>query len=69
MDITEDNDAYFQELEEELGIPLDQEFKNWYAVTERDQGDEMTQEYPNTPEEAFRKKVKGAIFRKTGASV
>lgn len=53
---------YFENLEEELGITLDQEQRNWYVKMAATQGDKMRQEYPSTPEEAFEKLLKGAIF-------
>lgn len=43
--------AYFEELEKQ-GIKLTKEQKNWYAAESRSI-DNMKQEYPSTPEEAF----------------
>ena len=53
---------YFEELEHELGEKVDKRFKNFYTRKWREQKDKTTQEYPNTVEEAFSRKVRGAIF-------
>ena len=56
---------YFQELQDEHGIVLQPEQKNWYIKKREEQGDAaMTQEYPTTPEEAFRGVVDGAVYAK-----
>lgn len=44
---------YFAELKEKHGIELDAEQQAWYAVKSRLFKDDMKQEYPSTPEEAF----------------
>ena len=53
---------YFEQLEAEEGIRLTQEQINWYVKKEAEQGDDMKQEYPATPAEAFERMLKGAIF-------
>lgn len=54
---------YFNELQEQ-GIELTQGQKNWYAIKADQQGDDMHQEYPSTPEEAFQGSMKGAFYTK-----
>lgn len=44
---------YFAAVEQRMGITLTAEQKQWYIGKERTQGEEMKQEFPSTPEEAF----------------
>jgi hypothetical protein len=44
----------FRDLEADHGIHLDNDQKNWYIMTERTNRDDMQEQYPSTPEEAFR---------------
>ncbi len=44
---------YFESLEEELNIRLTQQQKNFWIMQYRELGDDIYQEYPATPEEAF----------------
>lgn len=53
---------YFAELEAEHDIALTQSQRNWYIKKSAEQDEDMKQEYPATPEEAFAKMLKGAIF-------
>ena len=53
---------YFQELEEEEGVVLTKAQKAWYVKKAQEQGDNMKQEYPATPQEAFEKLLIGSIF-------
>lgn len=55
---------YFLELESNLNISLDEDFKSWYYRIWLSLGDKMRREFPNTPEEAFQVFLKGAIFAK-----
>ena len=55
---------YFEELEENNGIILSQEQKNWYTKKYETQQDEMKREYPSTPEEAFAAAVIGSFYAK-----
>lgn len=71
--ITERDHKYFNSLEAKLDITLDPEQRAWYCAT-RDQdfsGDQeqMWQEYPSTPAEAFQKSVEGTYFREQMATV
>lgn len=53
---------YFKQLEQEEGITLSKAQRMWYAKKKEEQGDDMKQEYPATPQEAFEKLLKGVIF-------
>ena len=44
---------YFAAVEQRMGITLTDSQKQWYIGKERTQGEEMKQEFPSTPEEAF----------------
>lgn len=61
--ITEEMEKYFRELGDQ-GINLTQGQKYWYVLKSEQQGDEMQQEYPSTPEEAFQGSMKGAFYTK-----
>ena len=53
---------YFEMLEAENDIRLSQAQKAWYVKKADEQGDAMNEEYPSTFEEAFMKRLEGAIF-------
>lgn len=53
---------YFNKLELDLDIRLDQQQRNWYAVQERVLGDKLKQEYPSTITEAFLSKSDAYYF-------
>lgn len=53
---------YFEQLEQEEGIVLNAERRAWYVKKAQEQGDEMKQEFPSTPQEAFEKLLVGVIF-------
>ena len=55
---------YFTHLEEQYGIKLDQEQRNWYFKKKQEQKDEMFSEYPSTIAEAFRANIEGAYYGK-----
>lgn len=61
--ITEEKSKYFSELES-AGIDLTDAQKAWYILKSTTQGDEMTQEFPSTPDEAFLGSLKGAYYTK-----
>lgn len=52
---------YFAKLELE-GIPLTDRQKAWYVVKEREQGPDMKNEHPSTPEEAFAVTLEGTYY-------
>ena len=53
---------YFNALEAKHGIKLSLEQKAWYAKKQAVQGEDMKQEYPSTPDEAFEQTIQGAYF-------
>ncbi len=61
--LTVEDRAYFDKLAGQ-GIKLSPEQKAWYAKKAIDQGDEMSREYPSTPDEAFEAAIEGAYFSK-----
>lgn len=66
MRLTDKDIEYFEQVEAETGVTIDQEQRAWYVLT-RDQDfsgqhERMWQEYPSTPEEAFRASTQGAYY-------
>jgi hypothetical protein len=59
--ITQEMQKYFNELEYK-DIYLRPEQKAWYVLKSNQQGDDMRQEYPATPEEAFMGSMQGAYY-------
>ena len=53
---------YFNKLQAELGITIDDRQRAWYVKEQETQGKKMKQEYPSTPEEAFEQAIEGAVF-------
>jgi hypothetical protein len=53
---------YFNKMEKELDIELEPAQRAWYVEKEKIQGDDMKQEYPSTPQEAFEVSLEGKIF-------
>ncbi len=53
---------YFEQLEIEHGVELSTPQRAWYIKKAAKQGEDMKREFPSTPEEAFEKLLKGAIF-------
>lgn len=51
--ISKEMTSYFEKVESELGITIDQGQRNWYVKKADTQGEYMTREYPSTAEEAF----------------
>ena len=61
--ITPEYEEYFDRLHRENShIKLSMPQKRWYVKKALEQGEDMKQEYPATPEEAFDQQLKGAIF-------
>ena len=56
--------SYFDTLEKKLNIIILDSQKAWYQSKVEELGDDMKQEYPSYPEEAFEQSVEGTIFRK-----
>lgn len=62
--ITKEDAEYFSKIELELGITLTQEQKNFYIAKKQELGDEIKQEYPSTPDEAFNAAKDGRYYAK-----
>ena len=64
--INDKDRAYFQGIEGETGILLDQQQRNWYVATRESEfsGDpeKMWQEYPSTAKEAFQVSTEGTYY-------
>ncbi len=58
------HDKYFSELEERLSRDVTQEQRNFWLMMYRELGDDIYQEYPATPEEAFLVTRKGTYWAK-----
>lgn len=61
--------AYFLKLKIEHGIELTAWQMAWYTKKQAEQRDDMKQEYPSTPEEAFEASVEGAYFSREMAAL
>jgi len=61
--LSTENKDYFDELEFKHGINLTPGQKAWYVKKLETQGDDMKQEFPSTPDEAFEIAVQGAYYR------
>lgn len=55
-------ETYFKDLEEELDIVLTDNQKWWYVKKCEELGEDITQEYPATPEEAFMSAKDGSYY-------
>ena len=60
--ITDKLAEYFVELLTKHGIKLTAEQRAWYAKKLEEQGDDMKQEFPSTPDEAFEVAIEGAFY-------
>ncbi len=60
--VGDDDNAYFDKIESEIGVTISQQKRNWYVTEERVQGGNMKREYPSTPDEAFEQALEGAIY-------
>lgn len=60
--IPEAHQMYFEELERQHGIVLDDGQKAWYSQKAAQQKDDMRREFPSYPEEAFDAPVEGAYY-------
>jgi hypothetical protein len=60
--ITKELANYFNKIEADIGIELDDEQRKWYAKKAEIQGEDMKREFPSTPKEAFEQAVEGAYF-------
>jgi len=62
VDIPSKVEDYFQELEVDHGIVLTDTQKWWYAKKYEELGDDIKQEYPTFPDEAFESSQSGSYF-------
>lgn len=62
--ITDKHAKYFSSIEDETGISITREQKNFWIAQERELGDRVYQEYPATPTEAFMATKDGAYYVK-----
>jgi hypothetical protein len=68
QDITPTHEKYFDSIEAELNVTISAEQKNFWIAQYRELGDYIYQEYPATPEEAFRKNLDGAYYARAYTS-
>lgn len=59
--ISQELEEYFRTVEEQ-GVQLDMEQKWWYAAKHAELGNDIKQEYPTFPEEAFLQPVEGTYY-------
>lgn len=57
-------EEYFESLRIKHGIELSREQKNWYVKKYESLEEDMWQEFPSTPEEAFSTSLEGAYYKK-----
>ena len=60
---TQQFEKYFASLEKKLNITIAQEQKYWYVSKADELGEDMKQEYPSYPEEAFEQSVEGTYYQ------
>lgn len=64
VEIPEEMQEYFLGLEQQHGIYLFPQQQAWYVKKAESQGDNMKQEYPSHPEEAFEATTEGRYYAK-----
>lgn len=66
--ISKDEHDYFDKIESEIGEEIDIEQRAWWVETRDNEfsgaDEKMWQEYPSTPDEAFKKSAAGAYYTK-----
>lgn len=60
--ITKGMRQYFDELETQIKVKIDEWQRAWYVTKADEQGEDMKREYPSTPKEAFEQAIIGAYF-------
>lgn len=60
--VTQEMEAYFAQVEAQMGVTLDTGQRAWYVKKAEQQGDDIKREYPSTPKEAFEASIEGAYF-------
>lgn len=61
---TTEFERYFEDLENKLDITITQPQKWWYVSKVDELGEDMKQEYPAYPDEAFEQSVEGSYYQK-----
>lgn len=62
-EISRELTEYFEKLEAFLSITINRTQKNWYVSKQDELGEDMKQEYPTYPEEAFEQTVEGMYYK------
>ena len=62
--LTEEQEEYFERLELEVGFRICDERRWFWVMQYRELGDDIYQEYPSTPDEAFQASRDGAYYAK-----
>lgn len=60
--LTQDDEKYFTDVEDQIGRKLTRGQKAWYVKKRATQGEYMKREFPSTAKEAFEVAVEGAYF-------
>ena len=63
VELTEEQNIYFDTVNIALGITLTDEQKWWYASKHEELGEDMKREYPTSAEEAFEQSIEGAYYK------
>lgn len=66
---TQEFEKYFAKLEKHLNIVITPQQKYWYVSKADELGEDMKQEYPAYPEEAFEQSVEGTYYQKQYAKL
>lgn len=64
VDIPDDLQKYFEQVNKKLGIELTPQQEWWYTKKREELGDDIKQEYPTTSEEAFSASKDGSYYSK-----
>jgi len=67
--ISDEMNEYFDRIEKETHTKLDVEQRAWYVGTKEILKDDMKQEHPSTPREAFDASIEGAYFSRQMAQI
>lgn len=62
--ISGEDEKYFTQLEEKIGVKLTERKKAWWSKKKAQQKDDMLREFPGTPEEAFEAAIEGIYLSK-----
>lgn len=65
VQVSDELTEYFDRMEHEIGTTIPPEKRAWYAAKSGNKlSDDMKQEFPTTPDEAFEQTIEGAIFKR-----